>query len=80
MVVSQYRIELQVQIVDEQVKFLNVRILIKIMDTLTLQKGLVLGVYSEDGKDGKSDVTKLTSFGEKINKSTAGKLLQQINM
>lgn len=39
------------------------------------QRGLVLGLYSTD-----NDEFKLTSFGEKFNSITSGKLLEQIKV
>lgn len=40
------------------------------------KKGLVLGVYSSEGKD----EVKFTPYAQKYNESTAGKLLEQINI
>uniref|UniRef100_A0AAG5CSU4 Cytosol aminopeptidase n=1 Tax=Anopheles atroparvus TaxID=41427 RepID=A0AAG5CSU4_ANOAO len=44
--------------------------------SMSSKQGLVLGVYSSEGKD---DV-KFTPYAQKYNESTAGKLLEQINI
>lgn len=41
-----------------------------------MQRGLVLGVYTNEGKD---DIT-LTPYAKKYNESTSGELLKQISM
>uniref|UniRef100_A0A182T917 Alpha-ketoglutarate-dependent dioxygenase AlkB-like domain-containing protein n=1 Tax=Anopheles maculatus TaxID=74869 RepID=A0A182T917_9DIPT len=57
--------ELEQDVVDDRIANLSM-----------LDKGLVLGVYSSDGKD----EVKFTPYAQKYNESTAGKLLEQINM
>ncbi|XP_050069645.1 cytosol aminopeptidase-like isoform X1 [Anopheles maculipalpis] len=44
--------------------------------SMSKKQGLVLGVYSSDGKD----EVKFTPYAQKYNESTAGKLLEQINI
>lgn len=43
---------------------------------MPLQRGLVLGAYTVEGKD----EIRLTPFAQKYNESVAGELLKQINM
>jgi hypothetical protein len=43
---------------------------------MTDKRGLVLGVYTSDGKD---DIT-LTPYAKKYNESTSGELLKQISI
>uniref|UniRef100_A0A1I8JVR5 Cytosol aminopeptidase n=1 Tax=Anopheles quadriannulatus TaxID=34691 RepID=A0A1I8JVR5_ANOQN len=44
--------------------------------SMSKKQGLVLGVYSSEGKD----EVKFTPYAQKYNESTAGKLLEQINI
>ncbi|ETN58666.1 hypothetical protein AND_009721 [Anopheles darlingi] len=44
--------------------------------SMSSKQGLVLGVYSTEDKD----EVKFTPYAQKYNESTAGKLLEQINM